>query len=143
MSIFLYLPVSMASIECSFSAMKTIKTKLRNQLTETNLSNLMKIVEGPNELSDSDLEQIVDIWSSVMCQLPTYTNYRCIPITDVYQFCAIVLHLKCNFHVLTHIIHMCHILLYTLILKNTLPRCESYLYTLIMCHLLLKINNIG
>ena len=63
MSIFLCLPVSTASVERSFSAMKTIKTQLRNRLLDTNLSNLMKIaIEGPDELSDSDLG---DMWKSI------------------------------------------------------------------------------
>ena len=65
MSILLCLPVSTASVERSFSAMKTIKTRLRNRLTDTNLSNLMKIaIEGPCELNDCDLEQIVDMWNT-------------------------------------------------------------------------------
>ena len=38
--------------------MKTIQTRLRNRLTETNLGNLMETaIEGLDELSDSDLEQ--------------------------------------------------------------------------------------
>ena len=54
--------LSTASIKRSFSAMKTIKTRLRNRLTDTNLGNLMKIaIEGPSKLSDSDLDHIVDI----------------------------------------------------------------------------------
>ena len=52
----------MASVGRNFSAMKTIKTRLRSQLTDKTLSNLMKIaVEGPNESSDSDIDQIVEI----------------------------------------------------------------------------------
>ena len=49
--------------EKSFSQIKMIKTRLRNRLGETSLSHLMKIaIESPEKLSDSDLENIVDIW---------------------------------------------------------------------------------
>ena len=51
--------------------MKMIKTRLRNRMEEKSLSHLMKISrESPEKLSDSDLENIVDVWnrknSSVM-----------------------------------------------------------------------------
>ena len=60
----LTIPVGTASVECSFSQMKMIKTQLRNRLGETNLSHLMKIAtESPQTLSDEQLEQIVDIWN--------------------------------------------------------------------------------
>ena len=40
-----------------------IKTCLRNRLGEKSLSHLMKIaIESPEKLSESDLENIVDIW---------------------------------------------------------------------------------
>ena len=43
--------------------MKMIKTRLRNRLGEKSLSHLMNIaIESPEKLSESDLENIVDIW---------------------------------------------------------------------------------
>ena len=61
MSILLCLPVSTASVEQSFSAMKTIKTRLRNRLTDSSLGNLLKIaIEGPEKISDLDLDNIID-----------------------------------------------------------------------------------
>ena len=62
-SICLTIPIGTASVERSFSQMKMIKTRLRSHLGEQSLSHLMKIVlESPEKLSDSDLENIVDIW---------------------------------------------------------------------------------
>ena len=60
----LTIPVSTASVERSFSQMKLIKTRLRSSLSDKSLSNLMKIaIESPTELSNSNLEEIVDIWN--------------------------------------------------------------------------------
>ena len=43
--------------------MKMIKTRLRSRLGEKSLSHQMKIaIELPEKLSDSDLENVVDIW---------------------------------------------------------------------------------
>ena len=43
--------------------MKLIKTRLRSCLSDKSLSNLMKIViEPPDQLTDQDLEQVIDIW---------------------------------------------------------------------------------
>ena len=62
-SIGLTIPVSTASVERSFSQMKTIKTRLRNSLSDCSLSDLMRIaIEAPEVLSESDLEEIVDVW---------------------------------------------------------------------------------
>ena len=59
----LTIPVGTASVERSFSQMKMIKSRLRNQLGEANLSYLMKItLESPEALSDEELEQIVNIF---------------------------------------------------------------------------------
>ena len=56
--------VSTASAEQSFSDKKLIKNLLLNRLTELSPSNLIKIViESPNKLTDSDLEEVVDVWS--------------------------------------------------------------------------------
>ena len=60
----LSIPVTTASIERSFSQMKLIKTRLCSSLTDKNLSNLMKIaIEAPDELTDNDLQQIIDVWN--------------------------------------------------------------------------------
>ena len=62
-SIGLTIPVSTASVERSFSQMKLIKTRLRNALSDCSLSHLVKIaIETPAILSDSDLEEIVNVW---------------------------------------------------------------------------------
>ena len=43
--------------------MKLIKTRLRNALSDCSLSHLMKIaIEAPEVLSDSDLDEIVNVW---------------------------------------------------------------------------------
>ena len=63
-TISLTLPVSTASVERSFSQMKLIKTRLRNCLSDSSLSNLMKIaIESPDILSEDDLDAIIDIWN--------------------------------------------------------------------------------
>ena len=52
-----------ASVECPFSQMKMIKSQLRGNLGEDNLSHLMKItIESPETSSDEELDQIVDVW---------------------------------------------------------------------------------
>ena len=49
LSILLSLPVSTASMEHSFSAIKTIKTRVRSRLSNTAFSCLIKIdFEGPD-----------------------------------------------------------------------------------------------
>ena len=56
----LTIPVGTASVECSFSYTKMVKSRLRNRPGEANLSYLMKIaLESPEALSDEELEQIV------------------------------------------------------------------------------------
>ena len=61
-AICLSIPVSTVSAERSFSQMKLIKDRLRSRLTELSLSNLMKIaIESPEKLTDSDLEEIVEV----------------------------------------------------------------------------------
>ena len=58
----LTIPVGTASVERSFSHMKMVKSRLRNQLGEADLSYLMKIeLESPDALSDEELEQIVTV----------------------------------------------------------------------------------
>ena len=69
-SIGLTIPVSTASVERSFSQMKMIKTRLRNSLSDCSLSHLMRIaIEAPEVLSESDLEEIVDVWQRKSCRV--------------------------------------------------------------------------
>ena len=63
-NICLSIPVSTASVERSFSQMKLLKTRLRNRLSDSSLLHLMKIaIESPDKLSDSDTEEIVNVWN--------------------------------------------------------------------------------
>ena len=63
-AICLSIPVTTASVERSFSQMKLIKTRLRSSLNDKSLSNLMKIaLESPDELTDSHLEEVVNVWN--------------------------------------------------------------------------------
>ena len=60
-SIAAILPVSTAECERAFSAMKRIKTKLRNQMKTSTLDYLMRIsFEGP-EIGDFNFEKAADI----------------------------------------------------------------------------------
>ena len=69
-SIGLTIPVSTTSVERSFSQMKMIKTRLRNSLSNCSLSHLMRIaIEAPEVLSESDLEEIVDVWQRKSCRV--------------------------------------------------------------------------
>ena len=63
-TICLSIPVATASVERSFSQMKLIKMRLRSSLNDKSLSHLMKIaIESPAELTDSHLEEIVNVWN--------------------------------------------------------------------------------
>ena len=65
------MPISTASEERSFSDKKLIMNHLHNRLTELSLSNLIKIViESPEKLTDSDLEEIVDVWNRKGRRIP-------------------------------------------------------------------------
>ncbi len=58
----LALPVGTATVERSFSHMKMIKTRLRNHLSDENLTHLMRIaIEGP-DLSEVNFNEILDIF---------------------------------------------------------------------------------
>ncbi len=60
--ILLALPIGTATIERSFSHMKMIKTRLRNRLSDENLTHLMRIaIEGP-DLSEVNFNEILDIF---------------------------------------------------------------------------------
>ena len=63
-SIGLSILVATASVERSFSRMKLIKMHLRSSLKDISLSHLMKIaIESPTELTDANVEEMVDIWN--------------------------------------------------------------------------------
>ena len=63
-AICLSIPVTTASVERNFSQMKLIKTRLRSSLNDKSLSNLLKIaLESPDELTDSHLEEVVNVWN--------------------------------------------------------------------------------
>ncbi len=60
--ILLALPVGTATVERSFSNMKMIKSRLRNRLSDENLTHLMRIaIEGP-DLSEVNFNEILDIF---------------------------------------------------------------------------------
>ncbi len=57
------LPVTTATVERSFSNMKLVKTRLRNQLSDNTLDQAMRVcIEGPERLSNESLEAIIDHW---------------------------------------------------------------------------------
>lgn len=61
----LILPVSTADCERSFSAMKRIKTDLRNRMNTTTLDALMRIcIEGP-PLNEFDFDMALNSWSKL------------------------------------------------------------------------------
>lgn len=60
------LPVTTATVERSFSAMKLIKTRIRSRLGADALKHTMRVcIEGPDQLSDYVLESVVDHYKSV------------------------------------------------------------------------------
>ena len=70
-NISLSIPVSTASVERSFSQMKLLKTRLRNRLSDKNISHLMKIaIESPDQLQDTDLEEIINVWNRKNRKVP-------------------------------------------------------------------------
>ena len=74
-AICLSIPGTTASVERSFSQMKLIKTHLRSSLNDKCLSNLMKIaLESPDELTDSHLEEVVNVWNR-KSRTVVYTTY--------------------------------------------------------------------
>ena len=62
-NICLTIPVATASVKRRFSQMKMIKTRLRNRMGGKSLSHMKISIESPEKLSDSDLENIVDVWN--------------------------------------------------------------------------------
>ena len=61
LNITMALPVGTATVECFYSHIKLIKTRLRSRLSDSNLEHLLKIsIEGP-PLTDVDINAILDI----------------------------------------------------------------------------------
>ena len=57
----LMFPLSVACVERSFSKMKLIKTRLRNQLGQSSLDSLLRIsTESPQHFQDNEYELFVD-----------------------------------------------------------------------------------
>ena len=55
------LPVTMATVEQTFSCMKLIKTRLCNRMGESTLEYTMRIcIKGPDWLSNKTLEEVID-----------------------------------------------------------------------------------
>ena len=55
-----YIASYKVTVECSFSAMKEVKTRLRNHLVESTLDRAMPVsTEDPSMLSDDELATIV------------------------------------------------------------------------------------
>ena len=51
--------------------MKLLKTRLRNCLSDKILSYFIKIViESPDQLKDTDLEEIVNVWNRKNRKIP-------------------------------------------------------------------------
>ena len=64
LNILLILPVRTASVQCSFSQMNLVKTRLRSRINDCNLARLMRIAtEGP-ELVHVDFNEILDIFKA-------------------------------------------------------------------------------
>ena len=62
-SIVSILPVTTATVERSFSNMKLVKTRSRNQIGDDTLDQAMRVcIEGPERLSNESLETIIDHW---------------------------------------------------------------------------------
>ena len=58
-------PVSTAACERAFSAMKRIKTELRNRMKTSTLDRLMRIsIEGP-PIDSFDFEKVADLWGGM------------------------------------------------------------------------------
>ena len=63
-------PISNATIERLFSFLKLVKTKLRNQISDDSLDKVLRIkMEGPDHLSDDQLETLVNSFKEYACNL--------------------------------------------------------------------------
>ena len=57
------LPVTTATVECSFSSMELVKTWLRSRMGEDTLQHTMRIcIEGPDILSNEQLDAVIDYY---------------------------------------------------------------------------------
>ena len=62
----LVLPVTTATVECSFSDMRQVKTRLMSRLGENTLDQAMRMcIEGPPTLSDDELDTNVSHWKNM------------------------------------------------------------------------------
>ena len=61
----LVLPISTAECERCFSAMKRVKTELRNRLVTTTLDHLLRISICGLELKEYDFNRAVDEWEAM------------------------------------------------------------------------------
>ena len=63
-------PVGNAVVERIFSLLKIVKTRLRNSLGDTTLDSLLRIkTESKEELEESDLEELVDMFREYLVEL--------------------------------------------------------------------------
>ena len=63
LQIYQIIPLTTATVERSFSTLKLVKTNLRSRLKDCTLDWCMRIaIEGPDSLTDDDIEAIISIW---------------------------------------------------------------------------------
>lgn len=60
----LIIPCSTASVERGFSLMDSLCTNLWNRLSQSSLESLMRICKGDKELSNGDLEELVELFKN-------------------------------------------------------------------------------
>ena len=77
------LPVTTATVERSFSNMKLLKTRLRSRMSEETLDYYIRIcIEGPDQLSDENLEAVLEYYKGMkirkikLCAFSCFTNNR-------------------------------------------------------------------
>ena len=104
-TICLPIPISIPSAEQIFSDKKLIKNRHYRHLTELSLFNLMKIViESPEELTDSDLEEVV------MCGIEKVDgllfSFRLLP----HYICILLLLMHFVNHLLTSLMNFYNII---------------------------------
>ena len=67
--------VSTATCERAFSVQNTIKQKLRNRMSTSNLESMMRVaIEGPNNDFDDILTSALDLWKDVAKFRYLYSN---------------------------------------------------------------------
>ena len=86
-TICLSIPISTASEEQTFSDMKLIKNCLHNH-TELSLTNLKIVIESPEKLTDSDLEEIVDVWNRKGRQIAVKTLIQTLILLHMHTLTA-------------------------------------------------------